>query len=251
MVILDDCFKSLKDLVQFSTPENIKNQGFELDENYMIKLNKANAEKAHLCVKDDARYKVSPDKEYYERLKKQGKGLADYTYDEIYEIIRLIAAANSTRTSKKSICALAEYIYQNIDSVLKKLAKGDISLPKDIATAKTQRQENSLISKICAYLCEYECGEFYFIINDNVVRGILPYYLEYYNVDGDLWKEKGRLKKLENLSYEDLHILIAKIKAAVSEELTLRDIDHILWYCYKADAVRVEIAKEIVQKSLQ
>lgn len=248
MIVLDKYCENSKDMVELSTSENIKSKVFELDENYMFKLNKANAQKAYECVCDDARYKVSPDKEYYEKLKNQGKSLANYTLDEIYEIIRLIAASNSTRSPNKSVKALAEYIYQNLNSVKYKLESGDISLADDLATVKMPRHEYSLISKICAYLCEYEFQKFNFIINDNVVRGILPYYLDYYNVEENLWKQNGKLRKFEKLSYSDIHNMILKIKNSLSENLTLRDIDHILWYCYKDDKVRTAIANEIVLK---
>lgn len=248
MITLDKYCKSSKDIVEFSTPDNIKFQSFDLDENYMVKLSKSNAEKAHICVRNDTRYKVSPDKEYYKNI---GKKLADYTLEELNEIIRLIATSNSTRSPRGSIDVLAEYIYQNIDSVLEKLDKGDIGLIEKLSKCRAlPRKEKSLISKICAYLCEYECEKYNFIINDSVVRGVLPYYLSYYNIDKGEWAKKGKVKKLDDFSYSQMHSLISKIKDAVSDELTLRDIDHILWYCYKDDRIRTAVANEIALKNL-
>ncbi|MBQ7302355.1 MAG: hypothetical protein IJW89_02090 [Clostridia bacterium] len=248
MITLDKYCKTSKDLVQFSTPDDIKEQAFALDENFMIALTKGNAEKAHACVVSNSRYSVSADKKYYESI---GKHLADYTLAEFERIIGLISTSNSTRSPKQSTDALARYIYDNRDGVLGKLEAGDIGLVEDLENCVgLPRKEKSLVSKICAYLCEYEFGKYSFIINDNVVRNVLPYYLAYYNVDKSLWTKRGELKGFDQLSYGELHMLLKEIQDAVSDDLSLRDIDHILWYCYKTDAVRTSIAKEIVLRNL-
>ena len=247
MITLEKNCESLKDLVQFSTPENIREQLFGLDENYMIKLTKENAQKAHVCIRSDARYEKSSYEEYYKKL---GKRLADYTSDEVEKIIGYISTSNSTRSPKESICALSQYIYANLNTFLKKLNDGDITVIEELENVKTPRYEKSLISKICRYLCELEFGEIKFIINDNVVRGILPYYLDFYGVDKRLWTKKGKIIKFDKLSYSQLHNLIEEVRKQAAENLTLRDVDDILWYCYKNDNVRTSIAQGIVLKEL-
>lgn len=247
MLTLEKNCESLKEFVQLSTPENIKEQDFELDNNYMIKLTKENAKKARTCIRNDARYKKSSYEEYYEAL---GKKLTDYSLDELEKIIGYIATANSTRSPKESICALAKYIYANRNTFLKKLECGDISIIEELENVKTPRHEKSLISKICRYLCELEFEKINFIINDNVVRSILPYYLDFYDVDKSLWTKKGEIIEFDNLPYSKLHNLIEEVRNSVFENLTLGNIDDILWYCYKNDNVRTSIAQGIVLKDL-
>lgn len=245
MMALDERCQGSQEIVELSMPDNMKESAFQLDENYMIELTWQNAEKARRCIQQDTRYKTSADREYYAS---KGKRLSAYTPSEWETVIGLISTANSTRSPKASIRALAEYTYHNRDAFLQKLANGDISVVDDLTKANTPRREDSLISKICAYLCEYDFHEFHFVINDNVVRRILPYYLCYYKVDESLWKKHGRIKKLDNAPYSDIHAMIKGIQQSLSETLSLRDIDHILWYCYKNDAVRVAIANALVTK---
>ncbi len=247
MITLEKNCESLKDLVQFSTPENIREQLFGLDENYMIKLTKENAQKVRVCIRSDARYKKSSYEEYYNFL---GKSLEKYSLDELEKIIGYIATSNSTRSPKESICAFSQYIYLNLNTFLKKLNDGDISVIEDLKRVKTPRHEDSLISKICRYLCELEFEKINFIINDNVVRSILPYYLDFYGVDKRLWTKKGKIIKFDKLSYSQLHNLIEEVRKQTTENLTLRDVDDILWYCYKNDNVRTSIAQGIVLKDL-
>ncbi len=247
MIALEKYCNESKDIVQLSTPQNIREQLFELDENYMIKLTKENAKKARDCIRSDARYKNSSYEEYYKEL---GKGLTNYTSDELEKLIGYISTSNSTRSPKESICALSEYIYTNRNTFFKKLNHGDISVIEELKKVKTPRREDSLISKICRYLCELEFQKINFIINDNVVRGILPYYLDFYGVDKRLWTKKGKILKFDKLSYSQLHNLIEEVRKQSAENLSLRDVDDILWYCYKNDGVRTSIAQSIVLKEL-
>lgn len=247
MITLEKYCNNSKDIVQISTPENIIEKDFELDENYMIKLTKENAQKVRVCIRSDARYKKSSYEEYYNFL---GKSLERYSLDELEKIIGYIATSNSTRSPKESICAFSQYIYLNLNTFLKKLNDGDISVIEDLKRVKTPRHEDSLISKICRYLCQLEFEEYNFVINDNVVRSILPYYLDFYGVDKSLWTKKGKIIKFDKLSYSQLHNLIEEVRKQAAENLTLRDVDDILWYCYKNDNVRTSIAQGIVLKEL-
>lgn len=208
---------------------------FDFDENGLVLLNKKNAQIAIDSINYDTK-----DRKYY---KDNGKSLLEYTVEELSTLIMYISTVNHTRSPKESVEALAEYIYQNKESFLKKLESGDISLIADLSAVKTRRHEKSLISKICAYLCEYEFGEFYFVIIDSIVCDVLPYYLSYYNIDINSFRKKG--KKLENCLYSEVYNMLSALKDALPEKLSLYEIDQTLWYFYSQDKVKREIAKNM------
>lgn len=208
---------------------------FEFDQNGFVLLNKHNAKIAIDSINYDTK-----DRKYY---KDNGKSLLDYTVDELSTIIMYIATVNHTRSPKESVDALAKYIYQNKEDFVKKLESGDISLIADLSAVKTKRHEKSLISKICAYLCEYEFNEFHFVIIDSIVCDVLPYYLSYYNIDINSFKKKG--KKVENCLYSEVYSMLSALSNALPEKLSLYEIDQTLWYFYSQDRVKREIVKNM------
>lgn len=224
---------NIKDLIMLTTNEDIKNENFELDENYMFALTKDNSEKALKCIKNSNRYKVSSYCVYYKEL---GKSLYKYTLEEWKKIIWNIARSNSTRTSNENIEVLAKHIFDKRDEFLKRLKNGDVKLVDEMTAIKGYtRREKSLASKVCNYLCELEFEKSNFAVNDNVVRKILPYYLNYYGVSGDK-------KELSKCTYCEIISLIDGIIAKLPEKMTYSEIDRIIWYCYKNDPIRSEIA---------
>ena len=227
--------------MSLSTPKNIKNAGFVFDENGMYYLTKENAEKAAACIKEDKHYKSPSYKEYYENC---GKSLKDYSYDEIYGILKRISSANSTRTPNKDICVIAEYILNNRTVFLSRLNSGDVGLVEELVEREgLKRREVSFASKVCEYLSELEFGKVQYVISDSVIRRILPYYLTYY----DISHNNGL--SVENISYSELVDLIFELLQKIPEKLDCRELDRILWYCYKNDSVRCAVACSLIAKN--
>ena len=221
--------KTAKDIVSLTTQPKILEAGFELDENYMYALTPGNAEKAKNGM-DDAKASYA---EYYNEKK---KNLVNYTKDELYHIIKCIAIDNSTRTPNKNIDLFAEYIYNNRSDFFARLEAFDISLVDDIAKINgLTRYEKSLASKICAYFTQVETGEIQYAINDSTIQNVLPYYLKMFSVYFEH-------KKLEKCSYAELVGLIKEIKSKLPDGMGYDQIDHIIWYCYRNDSLRVAIA---------
>lgn len=226
-------FNSIEQLITLTTPDDIKNAGFKLDENYMIALTPDNAAKALECIKGNKRYEKSSYEVYYNKL---GKSLRDYSKEELKNILWCVARSNSTRSSNENISVIADWIFKNLTQFLKRLENGDTTLIDELATIKgLSRKEKSLSSKICAYLCELEFKQSKFAVNDTVVRRILPYYLNYYGISTEN-------KALENYSYSEIIALIDKIIENLSEKMNYTEIDQIIWYCYRNDPVRSQIA---------
>lgn len=226
-------FKSIEQLITLTTPSDIKNAGFKLDENYMIALTPDNAAKALECIKGNKRYEKSSYEVYYNKL---DKSLQDYSKEELKNILWCVARSNSTRSSNENISVIADWIFKNLTQFLKRLENGDTTLIDELATIKgLSRKEKSLSSKICTYLCELEFKQSKFAVNDTVVRRILPYYLNYYGISTEN-------KALENYSYSEIIALIDKIMENLSEKMNYTEIDQIIWYCYRNDPVRSQIA---------
>ncbi len=225
--------KSIERLVTLTTPTDIKNVGFKLDENYMIALTPDNAAKAFECIKRNKRYEKSSYEEYYNQLNKK---LRDYSREELKNILWRVARSNSTRSSNENISVITDWIFKNLTQFLKRLEKGDAALVDELAAIKgLSRKEKSLSSKMCSYLCELEFKQSKFAVNDTVVRRILPYYFKYYEVSAEN-------KALEKYSYSEIMTLIDKIAEKLPEKMNYTEIDQIIWYCYRKDPVRSEIA---------
>ncbi len=226
-------FKSIEQLITLTTPDDIKNAGFKLDENYMIALTPDNAAKALECIKGNKRYEKSSYEVYYNKL---GKSLSDYSKEELKNILWCVARSNSTRSSNENISVITDWIFKNLTQFLKRLEKGDTTLVDELTTIKgLSRKEKSLSSKICSYLCELEFKQSKFAVNDTVVRRILPYYLNYYGIS-------NQNKALENYSYSEIIAFIDKIAVNLPPKMNYTEIDQIIWYCYRNDPVRSQIA---------
>lgn len=225
--------KSIVQIITLTTPDDIKNAGFKLDENYMIALTPDNAAKALECIKGNKRYEKSSYEEYYNKLNKK---LRDYSKEELKNILWCVARSNSTRSSNENISVIADWVFKNLTQFLKRLEKGDRTLVDELTTINgLSRKEKSLSSKICSYLCELEFKQSKFAVNDTVVRRILPYYLNYYGIS-------NQNKALENYSYSEIIAFIDKIAVNLPRKMNYTEIDQIIWYCYRNDPVRSQIA---------
>ncbi len=228
--------ESPKGLVSITTPQDIMNTDFMLDENYMYKLTKFNAKKAYNLIKKH--YKDSSYEVYYTN-EKGGKSLEKYDKYELTILLKKIAVSNSTRTPNSNIEILADYIIKNRKEVLKGIKFGDIELVDELTYIDGfSRREKSFASKVCSYLCKLEFKQSKFPINDNIVRTMLPYYLNYYGVEVPK-------KKLEDCSYRELKLLIDELNKKLPETMHYDEIDNIIWYCYKDDSVRMVIATHL------
>lgn len=226
-------FNSIEQLFTLTIPPDVKDAKFKLDENYMIALTPENAAKALKCIKGNKRYKKSSYEVYYNEL---GKKLRDYSKEELENILWCVARSNSTRSSNKNISVMADWVFKNLTQFLKRLEKGDATLVEELSTLKgLNRNEKSLSSKICAYLCALEFKQSKFAVNDTVIRRILPYYFKYYGISAEN-------KALEKYSYSKIMALIDKMSEKLPEKMKYSEIDQIIWYCYKDDAVRSQIA---------
>ena len=226
-------FKSIEQLITLTTPDDIKNAGFKLGENYMIALTPDNAAKALECIKGNKRYEKSSYEVYYNKL---GKSLSDYSKEELKNILWCVARSNSTRSSNENISVITDWIFKNLTQFLKRLEKGDTTLVDELTTINgLSRKEKSLSSKICSYLCELEFKQSKFAVNDTVVRRIMPYYLNYYGIS-------NQNKALENYSYSEIIAFIDKIAVNLPRKMNYTEIDQIIWYCYRNDPVRSQIA---------
>ena len=68
----------------------------------------------------------------------------------------------------------------------------------------------------------------------------MPYYLKMLSVYFEH-------KKLEKCSYAELVGLIKEIKNKLPDGMGYDQIDHIIWYCYRNDSLRVAIAAALAK----
>lgn len=225
--------KFIEQIVTFTTPTDIKEAKFKLDENYMVALTPGNAAKALKCIQKNTHYQNPSYEQYYHE---RNKKLRDYSRDELENLLWCVARSNSTRSSNKNISIMVDWVFKNLTQFLNRLEKGDAALVDELTTINgLSRKEKSLSSKICAYLCVLEFGQSKFAINDAVVRRMLPYYLKYYGIS-------AQSKALEKCSYCEIVALIDRIVEKLPEKMAYSGIDQIIWYCYKDDPVRTELA---------
>lgn len=102
---------------------------------------------------------------------------------------------------------------------------------------KGGKKIKSLASKVCKYLNEWNFNGDAYTINDSVVRAILPYYLAYYGINGSLWENKN----FEELNYQEFYGIFSELRNKT--KLNNNELDHLIWYAYKNDSIRSDIAK--------
>lgn len=88
----------------------------------------------------------------------------------------------------------------------------------------------SLASKICKYLHEWYYGHDKFFIYDSVVRKMLPFYLDIFNVPHAGFNTATDFNRI---SYSQFYDYINSIYSHCSTVMSKSELDHIMWYCYR------------------
>lgn len=225
---------TVEELILLTKPPRLSE--LEEDEHFMVALSRRNAALTEVCIAKDPAYAFKGKKVMEERF-----SAGDFSEEAYAAIIKVIANENSTRTPDKAIPHFARFCTAPEYRFTERLQAGDVTLPDDITAylkGKGVRSEKSLASKVCRFLNEWQFGKCDYTINDSVVRGVLPYYLAYYGIEGALWRKK----KFESLSYAAFYRLFALVREK-SEGLNNHELDHLIWYAYKNDPVRAVLAK--------
>ena len=238
-----------------TTPKELT--GLELDCNGMPLLNHYNWNIVDACIQKLPNYNGAHDI-YQKILNKQGTTLM-FNRNDVYEIIKKIAVENSTRTPDKSIDAFVNYITNKKLNFWGELQSGNIELPDMIynfVKEKSNRKEKSLASKICKFLNDWIYNKKDYTINDSFVRGVLPYYLAYHGVNSDIWiKSKGNKKVLQTFEDEikPYKFFWRGFNSLMQElnnkkiNLSPHQVDNIVWFCFRDDGVRFEMAKGLAK----
>lgn len=233
-----------KDIILSDVPEKLRN--LELDEFFLVKLNKYNSNIIEGALKEDPQYNKNIAKNAFDKSIKDN----DFSKEAYEEIIRGIASENSTRTPKKSISLLAIYLSDPKNDFLNRLNEGNPKLVDDIVFYLNKnhvRKDKSLASKICRYLNEWMFHKDDYTINDSIVRQVLPYYIVYYY--GDEGFIEAWLLKEDDLTYVEFFNIFEKVRSKVPE-LNRHELDHLLWYSYKNDNVRRAIASSLAEGNI-
>ena len=224
--------------ILLTVPDNLL--ALTKDEYLMVELNKSNSELVEACIAVDPAYQ-SKGKAVMESYFDAG----DYSAKAYYDIINRIATENSTRTSKATMECLAAYCADPANRFLASLEEGDPYLVDTLLqhlVKKGSRKDKSLASKLCRYLNEWLYNGCAYTINDSVVRAVLPYYLAYYKIERKLWQGKN----FEELSYIEFYQIFSAVRDEV-KVLNNHQLDHLIWYAYKSDNIRSEIAKALAR----
>lgn len=208
------------------------------DEYFMVQLTKYNSNIVETCIASDPAYQ-SKGKAIMEHYFNAG----DYSVKAYYDIINRIATENSTRTSRNTMECLAAYCADPANNFLARIEAGEQQLVDILLqhlVDNGSRKDKSLASKLCRYLNEWLCNGCAYTINDSVVRAILPYYLAYYKIDRKLWQGKN----FEELSYIEFYHIFSAVRDKI-QVLNNHQLDHLIWYAYKNDSIRSEVAKAL------
>lgn len=143
-------------------------------------------------------------------------------------------STNAWRYHRENFYKLISFIKCPFMQFFERLENGDKTLPDAIAKACGSCLK-SFSSKVCKYLCDYAFHKDHYYINDTVVRRMLLFYLDFYNVEHTELKSST---DVDNLSYQELYGWLSKLHNARNEEygdtITKNELDLIIWYCYKS-----------------
>ena len=164
--------------------------------------------------------------------------LSDYSYkDLIRYAVEAVDRENSTHLNSDN-CGreeISERIYklkrQEFLACLKDPSYKNMKLIRLISrrtSAPERARENlSFASKFCHYACFYIFeGTKYqdnYSIYDNILKSVLPKYLDYYSIEKDY----------DLNEYGDYRKAIDDIRAASGVEISRNGFDHLLWYYHK------------------
>lgn len=214
--------------------------GLVISKDYVVEINKTNSRIIERAIKTNPSYNANFTKKIYEYYCCKFRGTFPKTgknaKEPITDLIRMIDLENSTnvwryKKNRMHLINMVNYIIDSNNNFWDRLDRGDTSLVNDLkkASKATTDGPKSLASKTCKYFSEMFFGKDNYFINDNVVRHVLPYYLDYYGIT----PEKNTKTYFDNLDYEDLHDYLEQLRIKVNPTLTKSDVDHIMWYCYR------------------
>lgn len=222
----------------------VNNHGIDMDRgNNLVKLTKSNSAIIEGLIGHDYGY-IPFAKMIYKQLCQSHNGVFpndEYAWTALVRIIDLDNSTQVWRFHRQEFPKIIAYILEPSHNFISRLQRGDIALVDELKECIQLTDIKSLPSKICKYTSEYMgFGDKYFI-NDYYIRSMLPFYLDYYQVD---WKNICDKKALtqrtrrEFLSYSVLFklldALLNKVNELEQEPLTRNELDHIIWYCYKS-----------------
>lgn len=207
-----------------------------VSQNFVVELNKENADKIDELIKGDKRYSLHFTKKLYDYycLLNQG-AFPRNDKNAVMDLIIMLDYENSTniwryRDKSPYIKQMADYITKQSNRFWERLENGEISLVDDLNPESNKTiGPKSLCSKVCKYFSEYFFEKHNYYISDNVVRHVLPYYLHYYRIEAD---EKTRTY-FDNLRYNELFNYLEKLRESIENNLDRDEIDRIMWYCYR------------------
>lgn len=213
----------------------VSDNGLTVDRKIVL-LTKQNAEIVENLIRNDDDYFPFSQKLFnYYGINQ----IKDNTGKSLFAVVREIDRDNSTnvwryRTNRDSFKKMISYIADPKTDFFGRLEKGETSLPDSI-TRQCGAGLKSLSSKVCKYLCDFAFQKDNYYINDSIVRHVLLFYLDFYNVDHPELKSSHAVDKID---YQTLYSWLSKLHKARNEaykdEMTKNELDHILWYCYKS-----------------
>lgn len=228
---------SAKDIAMLTTDKELKEKGLRYDDNYMYALVKENYEAVNKMIENSPKYS-SCQKKY------ENADFDSFEEQRWVEFIIDINAENSTRASRKTCEYLAKTMYQRGRQNSWQFEVKDVDYFVNELSKMNFRYEKSLISKILKYhdLWRYADKDT-FVVNDRIIRQVLPYYLKYYKITE--FADKRSYPTRDDMSYSNLHSMISAIQEKTN--LSKHQIDQIIWYCYKNDVVRCALAIAMYQ----
>ena len=161
-----------------------------------------------------------------------------YTYNEIIKgAVESVDRENSThlnadKCGRKEITErICKFDTKELKKCLMNPDYNDMALVCEIAkvtSAKERARRNlSFASKFCHYACfyVYEGKEYQdnYPIYDNVLKKVLPLYLEYYKIT----------KEYNLNNYKDYRIAIDDVRKKSRVDISRNGFDHLLWYYHK------------------
>lgn len=205
--------------------------GFKFDENQMIDLTSSNFE----IVKGE--YEADHD------INEKYKEIRDVVNKDFYEekdykvIVQKIARENHTRTAESKCEKLAKLALKY--DLLNSVKNGDIKIVDTIVNLMEGRKERSLVSKVCRYLETWKTDNANFTINDSILRDVLPYYCNKYEIFTEPFRN--------DMSYSDYLGACNSLR----EKTDIRDmhqLDFLLWDFYRKDTIRFAIIKQLEKR---
>ncbi len=229
--------KNAQQLLLMTTKPKLKK--LETDDNYLVILNKSNSKVVEKLIKEDSKYKFNQTKQDSLTIWEQKNKSLDL--NDCETIAKAIAKENSTRTSNPNIRFFAEFMTDPNNRFFERLKDGEIELVDKMVywvyvKNGKKRRDRSLGSKICKYLNEWFYKGTAYSISDSFVRKVLPYYLKKESIQINL----GKKKNFDSINYSEFMHYICLLEEKISS-INKHEIDHILWYCYKNDPIRLEL----------